>query len=236
LNSLIRSIWAGLFLLPAFWHEGSHLHAQQTDPTREYKPMHFGISIAMANAKMKTTFSPSFFQTTDSLYSIKPQGFPGIGFGGLIAFRLSEHVEFRTLAMLHLLQRNLQYQFNDRLDDIKMETVSFDIPLLFKYKSDRHRNTRFYALGGGRWTHDFQSNEDADLNPVKPIVASKKNLLYYEMGTGVEFHLDYILFAMELKMSNGINNALVKVPGSIYSGSLNSIQPRIFQFSLLFEY
>jgi len=226
----------GLLLLVALTAAAKKVSAQQVDPTREYKPMHFGISIALANAKMKTTFSESYFRTTDSLYTITPQGFPGIGFGGLVAFRLSEHLEVRTLAMLHLLQRNLKYQFNDRLDDIKMETVSFDIPVSLKYKSDRHRNTRFYAIGGGRWTHDFQSKQDADLNPVKPVVASKKNVFYYEFGTGVEFHLDYIMLGLELKMSNGINNALVKVPGSIYSGSLNSLQPRIFQFSLLFEY
>ncbi len=225
-----------ILLLLALTAAAGTLSAQQVDPTREYKPMHFGISIAMANAKMKTTFSESYYRTTDSLYTITPQGFPGIGFGGLVAFRLSEHMEVRTLAMLHLLQRNLKYQFNDRLDDIKMETVSFDIPISFKYKSDRHKNTRFYALGGTRWTHDFQSNEDADLNPVKPIVASKKNVFYYEFGTGVEFHLDYIMFGLEMKMSNSINNALVKVPGSIYSGSLNSLHPRIFQISLLFEY
>jgi hypothetical protein len=215
---------------------GHAASAQEVDPTREYKPMHFGISIAMCQAKMKTTFSPSFYQTTDSLYSITNQGFPGIGFGGVLAFRMSEHLEFRTLAMLHLLQRNMQFQFKDRKDDIKMETVSFDIPLSFKYKSDRHKNTRFYVLGGGRWTHDFQSNEDADLNPVKPIVASKKNVYFYEFGSGVEFHLEYVMFGLELKMSNALNNALVKVPGSIYSGSLNSINPRIFQLSLLFEY
>lgn len=234
--NLWRTYKNGLLLLVALTAAAKTVSAQQVDPTREYKPMHFGISIALANAKMKTTFSESYFRTTDSLYTITPQGFPGIGFGGLVAFRLSEHMEVRTLAMLHLLQRNLKYQFNDRLDDIKMETVSFDIPISFKYKSDRHKNTRFYALGGTRWTHDFQSNEDADLNPVKPIVASKKNVFYYEFGTGVEFHLDYIMFGMELKMSNSINNALVKVPGSIYSGSLNSLHPRIFQFSLLFEY
>lgn len=231
-----RTYKNGLLLLIALTAAAKTVSAQQVDPTREYKPMHFGISIALANAKMKTTFSDSYFRTTDSLYTITPQGFPGIGFGGLVAFRLSEHMEVRTLAMLHLLQRNLKYQFNDRLDDIKMETVSFDIPISFKYKSDRHKNTRFYALGGTRWTHDFQSNEDADLNPVKPIVASKKNVFYYEFGTGVEFHLDYIMLGLELKMSNSISNALVKVPGSIYSGSLNSLHPRIFQFSLLFEY
>ncbi len=215
---------------------GFAAQAQEVDPTREYKPMHFGISIAMCQAKMKTTFSPSFYQTTDSLYSITNQGFPGVGFGGVLAFRLSEHLEFRTLAMLHLLQRNMQFQFKDRKDDIKLETVSFDIPVGFKYKSDRHKNTRFYVLGGARWTHDFQSNEDADLNPVKPIVASKKNVYYYEFGSGVEFHLEYVMFGLELKMSNSLNNALVKVPGSIYSGSLNSMNPRIFQLSLLFEY
>jgi hypothetical protein len=105
---LWRTYKIGLLLLLALTAAAKTASAQQVDPTREYKPMHFGISIALANAKMKTTYSESYFRTTDSLYTITPQGFPGIGFGGLVAFRLSEHLEVRTLAMLHLLQRMRQ--------------------------------------------------------------------------------------------------------------------------------
>ena len=44
---------------------------------------------------------------------------------------------------------------------------------------------------------------------------------------------EYVDFSIELKMSNGINNGLVRVPNSYYSGSLSSIQPRLFQITLM---
>jgi hypothetical protein len=34
-------------------------------------------------------------------------------------------------------------------------------------------------------------------------------------------------------MSNGLNNALIKVPNSYYSGSLSAIYPRLFSISLM---
>jgi hypothetical protein len=34
-------------------------------------------------------------------------------------------------------------------------------------------------------------------------------------------------------MSNGLNNALVRVPDSYYSGSMSAIFPRLFSISLM---
>jgi hypothetical protein len=61
----------------------------------------------------------------------------------------------------------------------------------------------------------------------------KKNTYYYEFGAGFEFRLDYVDLSIELKMSNGINDALVRVPDSYYSGSMSAFRPRLFSLTLM---
>jgi len=141
-------------------------------------------------------------------------------------------VKMQTMLQLH--QRNLQYKWKSQpLQTLKIETISFDIPIDLKYYSVMPKNTRFYALGGLRWSHDFQSNENVIIGPSKPLVAIKANTFYYEFGTGWEFRLQYVDLAIELRMSNALNNALVRVPESYYSGSLKALYPRLFSLTLM---
>jgi hypothetical protein len=184
---------------------------------------------------MKMNLDPVFWQRQDSLAAILPGGQAGGGFGGTVAYRFGKHWELKTLTMLQLHQRNLKYKWrNSPGPDIKMETISFDLPITLKYRSKMHGNKRFYVLGGMRWSHDFQSNEDVVIGVNKPLVALKKNTFYYEYGAGWEFQLDFVDLSVELKMSNGINNGLAnRVPDSYYSGSIQSIFPRLFSLSLM---
>ncbi len=213
------------------------LQAQaQTDPNRIYRKHFFwGIAFTGTYAKMKMNLDPVFWQRQDSIAGIFPDGQAGGGFGGTVAYRFGKHWELKTLTMLQLHQRDLKYQWRHTPGpDIKMETISFDLPLTLKYRSKMHENKRFYVLGGLRWSHDFQSNEDVVIGVNKPLVALKKNTFYYEYGAGWEFQLDFVDLSIELKMSNGLNNGLAnRVPNSYYSGSIQSIFPRLFSLSLM---
>jgi hypothetical protein len=208
----------------------------QTDPNRIYRKHFFwGIAFTGTYAKMKMNLDPVFWQRQDSIAAILPQGQAGGGFGGTIAYRFGKNWELKALTMLQLHQRDLQYRWRHTPGpDIKMETISFDLPLTLKYRSKMHGNKRFYVLGGMRWSHDFQSNQDVVIGVNKPLVALKKNTFYYEYGAGWEFQLDFVDLSVELKMSNGLNNGLAnRVPNSYYSGSIQSIFPRLFSLSLM---
>lgn len=221
-----------IFILLSF---GAGLSAQ-TDPNRIYRKHFFwGIAFNGTYAKMKMDLDPLFWQRTDSLASITPGGQAGGGFGGTVAYRMGKYWELKAHTMLQLHQRDLKYKW--RYSDgpnIKIETISFDLPLTMKYRSVLHGNTRFYVLGGLRWSYDFQSNEDVVIGNNKPLVALKKNTFYYEYGAGWEFQLDFVDLSIELKMSNGLNNGLAnRVTDSYYSGSIQRIFPRLFSLSLM---
>jgi len=188
--------------------------AQPRDYNRDYRKHFFwGIAFAGTSAKMKMELDPVFWQRTDSIASIRPQGQAGGGFGGSVAYRFGKYWEVKTLTMLQLHQRNIQYTWQHTPGpNIKIETISFDVPLTLKYRSDMPNNTRMYVLGGVRWSHDFQSNEGLVIGESKPLIALKANTYYYEVGAGMEFRLDFVDLSLELKMSNGLNNALIKCP------------------------
>ena len=136
--------------------------------------------------------------------------------------------------MLQLHNRNIDFNWaNKPVETLTIETISLDIPLTLKYRSDMPNNTGFFVLGGVRWSHDFQSNEGLVIGDTKPIVALKANTYYYEFGAGVEFRLDYVDLSIELKMSNGFSNGLVRVPDSYYSGSMSALFPRLFSITLM---
>lgn len=203
------------------------------DPNRDFRKHYFwGIAFCATQAKAKIALAPEFYQRNDSLYDIKPFAQAGGGFGGTVAMRFGKFWEVKAFTMLQLHQRDLQFTFRDRVERLKIETISFDLPVNIKYRSVMPNNTRFYVLGGVRWSHDFQSNQGQLISPAKPLVAIKKDVFYYEYGCGFEFRLDFVDLGVELKMSNAINNALVRIPGSYYSGSLQSYLPRLFSISL----
>jgi hypothetical protein len=129
--------------------------------------------------------------------------------------------------------KGIKFGLSQFKDVVEQQTISFDIPLTLKYRSDMPNNTRMYVLGGVRWSHDFQSNQGLVIGESKPLVALKANTYYYEVGAGMEFRLDFVDLSLELKMSNGLNNALIRVPNSYYSGSMASIYPRLFSISLM---
>jgi hypothetical protein len=220
----------------------AHLYAPYTsslrtprNPNREMQKHFFwGIAFSGTSARMKMELAPEYWQRTDSIQSIVPLAQAGGGFGGSVAYRIGKFWEVKMMTMLQLHQRDIQYTWQHLPGPrVKIETISFDIPLTLKYRSDMPGNTRMYVLGGARWSHDFQSNETVVIGASKPLIALKANTFYYEVGAGLEFRLDYVDLSIELKASTGLNNALVRVPESYYSGSLSAIYPRLISLSLM---
>jgi hypothetical protein len=221
-----------ILLIFCLWQS---LDATPRDPNRLFRKRFFwGIAFSGTQAKMKMQLDQSFWQRNDSLLNIRPMAQTGGGFGGSVAMRIGRPWELKMLTMLQLHNRNIEFDWAKTPDQtLKIETISLDIPLTIKYRSDMPNNTGFYVLAGVRWSHDFQSNEKLVIGVSKPLVALKENTYYYEFGAGWEFRMEYVDLSVELKMSNGLNNALVRVPDSYYSGSMSAIFPRLFSISLM---
>ncbi len=226
-----KIIYLSIIVLIQFSAKGQGL---EHNPHYDLRRFHFGFSIVPNFGKAKVITAPDFY-LRDSVQRIKALGFPGFGFGGIIDCRLAKLLTVRYLAQIQFSQRNFEYTFKDgKTETAKTETVALDQCILFKYHSTRHKNNRFYVIGGGKLAYDFASDEDAVRSPNRALVPFKATSFFYEFGAGWDHFGQFALISTELKMSNSITNMLSKDP-YIYTSSIDRIQARLFQISFHFH-
>jgi hypothetical protein len=212
--------------------------AQMNDPLYDLnQKIHFGFSVIGTYGKMKFTRSETFFDAAnDTLNSITTTNFPGLGVGGIMNFHLTEFWDLRTMAIVQVMaQRNLTYHFKGGNDKVAvLQSTYFEVPLLLKYKSERHKNFRFYVIGGLGYRYNFSNDAETDRSATKPVVGLRASTFNYDVGFGLDLYYPYFKFSPEIKLSNDLMNALVK-DGYIYTNTLNGLYPKLIQLSFHFE-
>ncbi len=208
--------------------------AQQNLPSYDYKLLHYGFTVGFSSTNFKLNHDPAFFANQQVASVIcKPQA--GFTLGVLGDLHLGDHFDIRLIPSLHFAQRNIEFTFRDSSIAVaKIESTYGEIPLVFKYKSDRIKNTRFYVLGGFVYAFDFTSNKTVARKPSEAFVAVGTNNLGYQIGLGFDFYFPYFKFSPEIKLTNGINNVLVR-DGSIYSNNISALFSKILQFNIYIE-
>lgn len=217
-------------------------HAQKQKPKNESwyddKFMHFGFTLGFNTMDFVVTPSQHYL-AIDSLYPEVSILNPGINIQIVTNVRLSDHFDARFLPGVSFGQRTLRYYKNQVIynDRQKMESSFLEFPLLLKYKGDRLNNVRPYVIGGFNYRYDLAGKKEFD--DEKPIyIRLKRPDLYYEVGAGLDFYLTYFKLSMEIKMSNGLTDVLVKEPApghAEYYNALEKLRSQIWVLSFHFE-
>lgn len=207
--------------------------AQMNNPMYDHKRIHYGFTLAGGETNFKINRAANFYRI-DTLKGIDVQPFAGFTLGVLANVRLGEFFDFRVIPSISFAQRNFIYTFNNGPSTAKIESAYLELPLLIKYKSERHKNWRFYVIGGALYSYDLASNKDAERKPDEAFLAVSNHNFGYQMGFGWDLYYPYFKFTPEVKLTNGVNNLLVK-DGQVYSEALNSVFSRILNFHIYFE-
>lgn len=233
---------AFISLLVIFLLNNLLLFGQKQKPKNESwydeKTFHFGFSLGFNAMDFNLTPSEKNFQT-DSLYPEVSLLNPGINIQIITDFRPSNHVDIRFLPGVSFGQRVIRFYKNQVLinDQQKLESSFLEFPLLLKYKGDRMNNVRPYVIGGLNYRYDLAGKKEFD--DAKPIyIRIKRPDLYYELGAGIDFYLTYFKLSVELKMSNGFGNVIVKeaAPGHPeYFRAIDKIKSQIWVLAFHFE-
>jgi hypothetical protein len=177
----------------------------------------------------------------DSLKSILSTPQTGFNIIMVSEFRLQEYITLRFLPGIAFGQRNIEYHFQTRRDNYdivkKVESVMLDFPLDLKIRSKRLGNFAAYMLGGGKYTLDLASQKgvsNTNVSAAQQVVKLGKNDFGYEAGAGVDFFLPYFKFGIELKLSMGLRNLLIK-DNTIFSRTIESLHSKVFLISFTFE-
>jgi len=219
-----------------------NLYGQKQKPKNESwyddKPLHFGFSLGFNTMDFNIIPSQQYYQT-DSLYPEVSKLNPGINIQIITNMRVSDHLDVRFLPGVSFGQRVIRFYKSRVLvnEQQKLESSFLEFPLMLKYKGDRMNNVRPYVIGGLSYSNDLAGKKEFD--DAKPIyLRIKRPDIYYELGAGLDFYLTYFKLSVELKMSNGLRDVLIKeaAPGHPqYYNAIDKIKSQIWVLAFHFE-
>ncbi len=143
-----------------------------------------------------------------------------LGFNvGLIGnMRINEHLDLRLEPGLIISSRNLIYDesyfegtdFNnsDLIREVSSTYIHF--PLLLKFSAKRFNNIKPFVVGGFSAALNLSSNEENPDDNTVGQFRTKRGMLFYELGIGIDLYLFYFKFTPSIRGVFAINDELIR--------------------------
>jgi hypothetical protein len=218
-----------------------HVEAQRRAPNLpnyDMKRFHFGFNLGINYANF--TIKPqSNLNPFDSLMVVTPSGMAGFDIGIVSNMNLGKYFDLRFIPSISLIDRKVNYQIKYRGDVLKtvtqsIESVNLNFPLLFKLKSSRMGNVRFYVVSGAQYSVDLASRSKKRTAINNSYIKLYVGDLQAQVGVGLDFYLEFFKFSIETKMSYGTLN-LLKNENNMMTNSIQYLRSKTFHISFLFE-
>lgn len=202
------------------------------------KKYHFGFALSGNRSDFNLTYTPDY-SFSDSLQAIINQPQAGFDLALVASWDATKNFHLRFLPGLSFQDRSLEYRFEKEGEtDLKVrrtESVYLNFPLLLKLRTDRVGNYAAYALIGGKFSKDMQSQEETNQQLASDfILRLESSNSSFDLGAGVDVFLPFFKFSIEGKFELGNRNILIQ-DDSRYSAPLESLKTRSFILSLCFE-
>ncbi len=180
------------------------------------KPFSFGFTLGL-NSSDFTVYQLQDAYESYGLVSITNKSQPGGQLGILSSLKLWTPVlRLRLMPCLSFQERVLEYRSIDSTlfpmgtGEERVNSTSLELPLTLLFKTKRFNNFTAYALFGGQYVIDLQSQQDASQNYIDPFIKLSRYDIQSQLGFGVEFFAPYFKFAMELKYTHGMTNSFIQ--------------------------
>jgi hypothetical protein len=199
------------------------------------KPYYFGLTFGMNFSKYQVKYDPSF-AATDTFKRIEPYWSPGFNLGLMGNLRLNNRFDLRFIPALFFAGKKLQFNTpqGDSLQDRTTESIYMTLPLQLKFKSDRLRNFRFYALAGTKFDYDLAAN--ARSRKRDEYLKVLPTDFGYEVGFGFEWYYPNFIFSPEIKLSQGLSNQIYRGDRSLpLSNAIEGLNTRSIVISIHLE-
>lgn len=168
--------------------------------TFDYKPFHRGYSVGVSPINFYLKPPP---QDNNSLLKVRSGII--INLNLITNLRIRNNLDLRFLPGIQVASRSIEIE--DRptkeLKEFSIEGVFIDLPVLIKYRSDRVNNYAPYLIAGVNPRIDVLGSHLAGLFK-KSARLSKAFDVYPELGFGIDFYLQKVKIATELKFSVGL--------------------------------
>ncbi len=203
------------------------------------KQYHFGFLLGFNNASFHIDRKTQL-DAQDSLLSVSSTNPPGFNLGIIASWNFTKNISIRFLPTLSFEDRTLNYVFFAAPDSTvafekRVESTFIDFPINLKLRTNRLRNSAFYAVAGARYRINMQSEEDVSNQIADDIIVKTiSDDFVVEFGGGIDLFLQYFKFGIELKIATGIPNLLVP-EDTQFSNPIESLRSRTFFLTLTFE-
>ena len=198
--------------------------------------LHFGyfIGFNQYNYKLDYKINPNYATWIEE--SI------GVNIGLIGDLRINEYINLRFEPGLHTNKLNLRFnersKFTQNSDTIRSVKSSYiHIPLLIKLSTKRLDNFRPYLIGGVSTSFNLSSNQNSPEDNKNNVFRLKANNLYYELGFGIDFYLQYFKFSPSIRGVFSLKDELVPDDdvASPWTGNIENLSTRGFFINLTFH-
>lgn len=203
----------------------------------DQKPYYFGITFGANFSSYRIRYTQSFVET-DTFKKIQPNYGPGFNLGLMGNLRLSSFVDLRFVPSLAFAEKKMSLNIRDvnggdSLVDRTVESIYLHMPLQLKFKSDRIKNFRFYAITGVKFDYDMAAN--ARSRKKDEFIKVSAADFGAEVGVGFEFYYPNFIFSPEIKLSQGLGNQIFKDPSIPLSNAIDVLSTRMIVVSIHLE-
>ena len=198
--------------------------------------LHFGyfIGFNQYNYKLDYKINPNYATWIEE--SI------GVNIGLIGDLRINEYINLRFEPGLHTNKLNLRFnersKFTQNSDTIRSVKSSYiHMPLLIKLSTKRLDNFRPYLIGGVSTSFNLSSNQNSPEDNKNNVFRLKANNLYYELGFGIDFYLQYFKFSPSIRGVFSLKDELVPDDdvASPWTGNIENLSTRGFFIYLTFH-
>ncbi len=204
------------------------------------RTFHFGFMLGF-NSSDFTVYQNVNAYEQYGLKLLENDAQPGGQLGILTTMKLGTPVlRLRFIPTLSFQEKLLRYTFEDTLlntdefGEERVNSTNLDFPLMLQFRTKRYNNFTAYALVGGQFSIDLQSQEKASQNYIDPYIKIKRNDIQGQIGGGIEFFAPYFKFGIELKYSHGFINSFIQDNTNI-AEPINKLYNKVWSLSLIFE-
>jgi len=199
---------------------------------------HFGFLLSGNSSSFYIDYKPDF-TFGDSLLGISNDPQMGFNLALLASANFTKNVNLRFVPGLSFQDRRLVYRFIEKGQAETFmkntESVWLQFPLLLKLRTNRVGNFAAYALVGGAYGIDMQSQRDVNENVAgKVVLKMEKTDITLDAGGGFDFFLPYFKFSIELKTAFGMKNILLQEHNQ-FTDPIAKMRTRAFIISMCFE-
>ncbi len=203
-------------------------------PFSDAKWLHYGFSIGLHTSSFQLKYSDKFTsREMDSVHSIMPANAFGFSLGFITDFRLEEQFNVRVLPKVSFYEFPVDFNYTDGTTNKQLiEATYVEIPILLKYKSERHKNFRVYFVGGAAPGLEVSGKKRKEQSDNRLI--TKDFNINVEAGFGVDMYFPLFKFSPEIRFSKGLLN-LLKEDEYGFSDGIESLKMNVVTLYLQFS-